>query len=141
MPWWHFALLGAAGGIIVEVLEISRWVLTWQAARRGKDGHLKRRPVKLGVYVDFPAHSIVLPVRAALGAVAAIVFGLTHQVTGPYGALAFGCAAPVLLSRIGLISQVNNAIDPPPGLPKPSTDRFFSATSEVTAPAEEGSGS
>jgi hypothetical protein len=55
----------------------------------------------------------MLPARAALGAVAAVLFGLTDQVTGPYGALAFGCAAPVLLSRLGLIPQIAKAIDTP----------------------------
>ena len=113
MPWWEFALLGAGGGVIVEVLSVFRWVATWQDARRGKQGVLRRSLPKLGSYVDFPAHAIMLPARAGLGAVAAVLFGLTGQVTGPYGALAFGCAAPVLLARVGLIPQVSKAVDSP----------------------------
>jgi hypothetical protein len=113
MPWWEFALLGAGGGVIIEALAVFRWVSAWQDARRGKDGVLRLRPPKLGRYVDVPAHAIMLPVRAGLGAVAAVLFGLTGQVTGPYGALAFGCAAPVLLARVGLITRVSRAIDTP----------------------------
>jgi hypothetical protein len=113
LPWWEFALLGAGGGIVVEALALFRWVAAWQDARRGSYGALHRTLPKLGRYVDFPAHAIMLPARAALGAVAAVLFGLTGQVTGPYGALAFGCAAPVLLARVGLIPQVSKAVDIP----------------------------
>jgi hypothetical protein len=115
MPWWQFALLGAGGGTIVEVVTVFRWVAVWQHARRGADGTLRRKPPPLQRYVDLPAHAIMLPARAALGAVAAVVFGLTGQVTGPYGALAFGCAAPVLLSRLGMIPQISKAINAPSG--------------------------
>jgi hypothetical protein len=113
MPWWKFALLGAGGGVVVEALAVFRWVAAWQDARRGNNGALRRALPKLGRYVDFPAHAVMLPARAALGAVAAVLFGLTGQVTGPYGALAFGCAAPVLLARVGLIPQVSKAVDIP----------------------------
>jgi len=112
--WWEFGLLGAGGGMIVEVLAIFRWVAVWQDARRDKDGLLLPTPPKLAKYVDIPAHALMLPARMVLGAVAAILFGLTGQVTGPYGALAFGCAAPVLLSRLGLIPQVSKAVDGTP---------------------------
>lgn len=113
MPWWQFAVLGAAGGMIVETVAIFRWAATWQGARRGVNGKLRRKPPPLGEYVDIPAHAIMLPSRAALGAVAAVLFGLTGQVTGPYGALAFGCAAPVLLSRLGSIPEIRKAVDNP----------------------------
>jgi hypothetical protein len=114
MSWWQFALLGAGGGVIVEVLSVFRWVRAWQDSRRGPDGSLEEKPSRLSRYLDIPAHAIMLPARAALGAVAAVVFGLTHQVTGPYGALAFGCVAPVVLARVGLIPQVADAINSEP---------------------------
>ena len=103
MPWWQFTLLGASGGVIVEVLAVFRCVAVWQGARRNRDGTLKRTPPKPGRYVDVAAHAIMLPARAALGAAAATLFGMTGQVTGTYGAVAFGCAAPVLLAQLGLI--------------------------------------
>lgn len=137
MPWWHFALLGAAGGVIVEVLEIFRWVKAWQDNRRSSDGTVQDKPPELTRYLDIPAHCIMLPARASLGAVAAIVFGLTGQVTGPYGALAFGCVAPVVLARVGLIPQVANAINAAPGPPEPPTDAVVGLPAQ--APVEEGS--
>jgi hypothetical protein len=128
MSWWEFALLGAGGGVIVEVLAVFRWVAAWQDARRGSSGALRRKLPKLREYVDFPAHGIMLPARAGLGAVAAVLFGLTGQVTGPYGALAFGCAAPVLLARVGLIPQVSKAVDAPTNSVKPTAKGASSAT-------------
>ena len=136
MPWWQFALLGTSGGVIVEVLAVFRCVAVWQEARRNRDGTLKRTPPKLGRYVDVPAHAIMLPSRAALGAVAATLFGMTGQVTGPYGAVAFGCAAPVLLAQLGLIPQVERAVNKDhPSARKPKTDQLAAVTADV--PAEE----
>jgi hypothetical protein len=100
MQWWQFALLGAAGGVIIEALEIFRGLSQWQRARRDRNGRLKRLPAKLGQFVDGPAHAYMLPARAVLGAGAAVLFGMTGQVTGAYGVVAFGCAAPVLLTQL-----------------------------------------
>jgi hypothetical protein len=111
MPWWQFALLGTGGGLIVEVLAIFRCVAAWQEAHRNLGGTLKNTPPKLGRYVDVPAYAIMLPARAVLGAAAATLFGTTGQVTGIYGAVAFGCAAPVLLAQLGLIPQVERALN------------------------------
>lgn len=136
MPWWQFALLGTSGGVIVEVLAVFRCAAEWQGARRNRDGTLKRIPPKLGRYVDVPAHAIMLPARAALGAAAAILFGMTGQVTGPYGAVAFGCAAPVLLAQLGLIPQVERAVNRDYlRARKPKTDQLAAVTADV--PAEE----
>jgi hypothetical protein len=138
MPWWHFALLGAAGGVIVEVLGIFRWVKAWQDSRRCSDGTIQDKPPKLARYLDIPAHCIMLPARAALRAAAAIVFGLTGQVTGPYGALAFGCVAPLMLARVGMIPQVANAINAAPN-PRSSRPADVVAGLPGQAPLEEGS--
>ncbi len=136
MPWWQFALLGTSGGAIVEVLAVFRCVAIWQGARRNRDGTLKRIPPELRRYVDVPAHAIMLPTRAALGAVAAALFGMTGQVTGPYGAVAFGCAAPVLLAQLGLIPQVERAVNNDhPSARKPKADQLAVVTADV--PAEE----
>ena len=110
MPWWQFALLGGAGGAIVELLAGFRCIALWQDARRVDGGALKSRPPKLSRYLDIQAHLIMLPLRTVLGSVAAVLFGLTGQVTGPYGVVAFGCAAPVLLAQLGSIQQVENLV-------------------------------
>ena len=136
MPWWQFTLLGTSGGVIVEVLAVFRSVTAWQEARRNHDGTLKRIPPKLGRYIDAPAHAIMLPARAALGAAAATLFGMTGQVTGPYGAVAFGCAAPVLLAQLGLIPQVERAVNRDySSAQKPITDQLPAVTADV--PTEE----
>lgn len=131
MPWWQFALLGAAGGVIVEVLTVFRWVRAWENSRRRPDGTVQDKPPKLTRYLDIPAHAIMLPARAGLGAVASVVFGLTGQVTGPYGALAFGCVAPVVLARLGLVPQIANAINAAPESPEPSADGPASPPAEA----------
>lgn len=63
MQWWQYALLGAAGGVIIEALEIFHGMTQWQQARRDRHGRLKRLPAKLGRFVDFPAHARMLPAR------------------------------------------------------------------------------
>jgi hypothetical protein len=135
MPWWQFALLGTGGGAIVEVLAVFRCVAAWQEARRNRDGTLKRTPPELRRYVDVPAHAIMLPTRAALGATAATLCGITGQVTGPYGAVAFGCAAPVLLAQLGSVPQVERAVKGIPSTRKPKTNPPATATADV--PPEE----
>jgi hypothetical protein len=57
VEWWQFALLGAAGGLLVEVLAIFRWGAAWQQARRTKTGRRQAKPPKLRAYVDVPAHA------------------------------------------------------------------------------------
>lgn len=111
MPWWQFALLGACGGAIVEILAVFRCVAAWQDARRNRDGTIKPVPLGLRRYVDVPAHAIMLPARMALGTAATVLCGVTGQVTGPYGAVAIGCAAPVLLAQLGSIPQIAKAVN------------------------------
>jgi hypothetical protein len=113
MAWWQFALLGAGGGVIVETMAIFRAISVWQDAHRNRVGIVKRVPPRLGHYIDVPAHAIMLPARALLGMAAAVLFGVTGQVVGPYGAVAIGVAAPVLLARLGSIQQISEAVNGP----------------------------
>jgi hypothetical protein len=122
MPWWEYALLGMGGGAIVEVLAFFRCVTVWQQARQNRDGTLKRTPPDLRRYVDISAHLIMLPCRALLGAVAAVLFGTTGQVTGLYGAVAFGCAAPVMLAQLGLLPHIDKVVRGVPAPRKPKAD-------------------
>jgi hypothetical protein len=142
MPWWQFALLGAGGGAIVEVLAAFRCVAAWQDARRDRNGTIKHVPPKLRRYVDIPAHAIMLPARVALGTAAAVLFGVTGQVTGPYGAVAIGCAAPVLLAQLGSVPQIAKVVNGGSGARKQIDARFAAYGAEVpaeaTVPAREG---
>ncbi len=119
MLWWQYALLGTAGGTLVEALEVFRWTAAWQDARRTRNGALKRNPPTWRTFVDLPAHAFMLPARAALGAVAATLFGITGQVTGAYGAVAFGCAAPLILAQLGTIPQIAKTVSDVPAVRKP----------------------
>lgn len=134
MLWWQFALLGTIGGALVEVLEVFRWTAVWQEARRNRGGMLKLSPPKWRAYVDLPAHAFMLPARAALGAGAVTLFGATGQVTGAYGAVAFGCAAPVLLTQLGSIPQIAKAVSDIPAVPKPQAGDLAAMT--TAAPGE-----
>jgi hypothetical protein len=143
MPWWQFALLGAGGGAIVEVLAIFGCVARWQDARREPNGTIKRDGQELGKYIDVPAHAIMLPVRVVLGAAAAILCGVTGQVTGPYGAVAIGCTAPVLLKQLGSIPQVEKAVSAASEIRKQVEVQCAPAgtetPAEATVPAGDGS--
>jgi hypothetical protein len=142
MPWWQFALLGADGGAIVEVLAVFRCVAAWQDARRNRDDTIKLVPPVLRRYVDVPAHAIMLPARVVLGAAAAVLCGVTGQVTGPYGAVAIGCAAPVLLAQLGSIPQVEKAVNGASAARKQAVAQRAAVGAEVPAeaavPAGEG---
>ena len=142
MPWWQFALLGAGGGAIVEVLAVFRCVAVWQDARRNRDGTIKLVPPGLRRYVDVPAHAIMLPARVVLGIAAAVLFGVTGQVTGPYGAVAIGCAAPVLLAQLGSIPQIAKAVNGASEARKQAVAQCAAVGAEVPAavavPAGEG---
>lgn len=119
MQWWQFALLGALGGAVVEILALFRDMAAWQDKRRNEDGTVRPAVPRLREYVDIPPHVWLLALRAGLGAGAAVLFGTTGQVAGPYGAFAFGCAAPILLAQLGTIPQVSNAVSGAQATTKP----------------------
>jgi hypothetical protein len=108
--WWQFALLGAGGGALVEVLTIFKWLAVWQSARRTQAGRLKERPPALRFYIDLPVHGWIVVARSALGAAIAVLFGVSGQITGPYVVVALGFAAPSVLAQFGTIPQVAAAI-------------------------------
>lgn len=120
MPWWQFALLGALGGAVVEILAFFHDIAAWRDKRRNGDGKVSPAPPQLSEYVDILPFVLLLPLRAGLGAGAAVLFGTTGQVTGAYGAFAFGCAAPILLAQLGVIPQVSNAVSGAQATVKPA---------------------
>lgn len=111
MVVWQFALLGAAGGALVEVLSLLRWIVEWANDRRKIDGRLKKksRP-RWRTYIDLPVHAWLLAIRIPLGAVTAWLFAQGEQISGAYAAVAFGFAAPAVLAQFGSIPMVTDAI-------------------------------
>ena len=110
MRWWQFALLGAGGGALVEVLSLFKWFTVWQGARRSVSGAVRHDPPRLQRYVDIPAHSWMLVLRATLGAVSAAIFAAGGQLKGAYVAVALGFCGPALLERLGELPQISSMI-------------------------------
>jgi hypothetical protein len=106
MAWWQFAVLGGAGGAVVEALAVLKWVTVWVADRRLPTGSLKAKPPGWRRSVDVPALAWLLPIRAALGVGSALLFGATGQIDGAYAAIACGFAAPAMLAQLGSVPQI-----------------------------------
>jgi hypothetical protein len=86
---WQYALLGALGGFLVEAVE-------FRAAIREAKGWpwlLEDEPGPAPMAV-----SIVLRLAASAGL--AFAAGIGGQVAGPFGALAVGIAAPLVIEKM-----------------------------------------
>jgi hypothetical protein len=89
MSAWIAALWGALGGFAVECLQFYtaiRRTGRWPWTRKGEPGPL---PLVVSVVI-----------RLALGAILAGAADASGQVSGPFGALAIGIAAPLLVEQI-----------------------------------------
>ncbi|MGB9999632.1 hypothetical protein ACPMJQ_34630 [Streptomyces pseudogriseolus] len=98
MDLWQQALLGAGGGLLVELVDFYNRVAAWRQARRAQASdvsHLFRD------YFDVGPDFAVALTRAVLGAAAAAAFGAGKQAEGVAGLLAIGACAPVLLAQLG----------------------------------------
>jgi hypothetical protein len=104
VSWWQYAILGAVGGALVEALSLLNSVTAWQNGRRAATGELKTTLPGWKIYVDMPVQAWLLLIRAPLGAAAALLFGLTGQISGAYAAVALGFAAPAVLAQLGSIA-------------------------------------
>lgn len=121
MTWWQFALLGAGGGLLVEVLALLQPVRAWQRSRLTPQGRVRRQRARLGTYVDLPAALCVGLLRALLGGAASGVFGASGQITGVYVAVALGLLAPTALASLGNIQQVAATVSGVPVAADPPT--------------------
>ncbi|MGW7824995.1 hypothetical protein ACWGLF_44895 [Streptomyces puniciscabiei] len=106
-------LLGAAGGLLRGLLDAYAGFSLWHAARRrhrqGATGPDAEVPV-FRDYVDPLADSVAAVVHSALGAGAAVLFGTTGQISGAYAALVVGMSAPLLLTQVGRVQSVSDAV-------------------------------
>lgn len=110
MQWWAFALLGAGGGALVEVLSVFNSIALWQGARRTPAGRVRARPPALRMYLDVPAHAWMFLFRTLLGAVAAFAFGVGGSISGMAPAVALGFSAPSFLAQLGSIPRLAQAL-------------------------------
>ena len=140
MHWWQFALLGAGGGAIVEVLALFKWFTVWQGARRSASGLVRADRPGLTRYVDVPAHAGMLVLRSLLGAVSAAIFAAGDQIKGAYVAVALGFCGPALLQRLGEIPHVASIVTGDPHVPERSQDAKAPEGQQPDIPlAEKGS--
>jgi len=109
MAWWQYSILGAAGGVLVEALALFNSVTIWQKSRRTPTGKLKAARLSWKAYVDVLSHAWLIPIRALLGAAAAVLLWSTGQISGAYAAVAFGFAAPTILAQLGSVTAVAHA--------------------------------
>jgi len=86
---WQYAMWGFFGGFAVEGLEFS-------GAIRRSGGWPWRQPGEPG---PLPFGTSVL-IRMIVGAGLAIAAGTTNQISGPFGAVAVGVAAPLLIEQL-----------------------------------------
>lgn len=106
-----YALMGLLGGFLVEAVE-------WQAAiRRTRDfpwraeGEPALAPMLLAVLL-----------RLAAGAGLAFAAGTDHQVNGPFGALAVGIAAPLIVEKLASQVPVGTPVSPQKSSPPAASE-------------------
>jgi hypothetical protein len=98
MDWTTAALLGMAGGGIVEVVAVWGNLAAWQKDRHAARRRGRRLP-PVTRYVDPAADTLVALTRLALGAAAAAI--LHPQISGALTAIAVGASGPALLAQLG----------------------------------------
>lgn len=106
-------LLGAAGGALRGLLDVYSRFLDWQADRRANrqlpTGQESEAP-RFQEYFDPVADPIAAVVHSAMGAGAAVLLGTTGQVSGAYAAVVVGISAPVILTQLGRVQSVGDAV-------------------------------
>ncbi|MFC8565262.1 hypothetical protein ACFUIW_05770 [Streptomyces sp. NPDC057245] len=116
MNLWQQVLLGASGGLLVELVDFYKRVTAWRQARQvqpSDDSHRFRS------YFDVGPDFAVALTRALLGAAAAAAFGAGEQAEGVAGLLAVGACAPVLLAQLGQTPAVLESGTPGTAVPAP----------------------
>jgi hypothetical protein len=117
VDWLAVTLLGACGGAIPSLLDITNSINSWKDGRNWAHRRPGTKPPKLTPnYIDPPADSLSLATRVLLGALAGLAF--RNQIEGVPAALAAGAAAPALLRQLGSLRKPDNA----PQVGQPQTD-------------------
>ncbi|MFJ8595184.1 hypothetical protein [Streptomyces sp. NPDC093598] len=107
-------LLGAAGGALRGLLDVYIRFLDWQTDRRAHrrlpPGQADEPPL-FKTYFDPVGDPVAAVVHSAMGAGAAVLFGTTGQISGAYAAVVVGLSAPVILTQLGRVQSVNDALN------------------------------
>ncbi|KUO01769.1 hypothetical protein [Streptomyces resistomycificus] len=106
-------LLGAAGGALRGLLDVYTRFLDWQTDRRAHRRlplGQQSEPPRFRSYFDPIGDPVAAVVHSAMGAGAAVLLGTTGQISGAYAALVVGISAPVILTQLGRVQSVNDAL-------------------------------
>ena len=115
MDAWLLLLLGAAGGSLRGLVDVYNQTMAWQEARREHRRAVAQEeetgePPRFREYFDLIPDSVAAVVHMGLGAACAVLFGLSGQISGVYAALVVGVSAPTLLTQLGRIQTVGEAV-------------------------------
>lgn len=96
-------------------LDVYTRFVSWQADRRAyrqlnAAGVASGQAPQFQGYFDPSVDIVAAVVHGAMGAGAAVLFGTTGQISGSYAALVVGLSAPMLLTQLGRIQSVNEAV-------------------------------
>lgn len=109
MTGWEYAFWGFFGGFAVDGLEFAgaiRRVGGWPWRQPGEPGPLP--------------YAVSVAIRLVVGAGLAAAAGTTGQISGPFGALAVGVAAPLLIEQLARQIPLTTST---PSLPSTSSDQ------------------
>lgn len=114
MTWLIAALWGLFGGFAVEGLDLytavrryGRW--PWQVKGLGKSA---KEP-------SCPAYVVAEMIRLGIGSGLAWAAFANHQITGPFGAIAVGAAAPYIIGQLTKGVPLTKESEQAELLPKP----------------------
>ncbi|MEU8763699.1 hypothetical protein [Streptomyces sp. NPDC048659] len=134
-------LLGAAGGLLRGALDVYTRFVSWQEDRRAHrqsaaPGTASGEPPRFPAYFDPVVDAVAAVVHGVMGAGAAVLFGTTGQISGGYAALVVGISAPMLLTQLGRVQTVNEAVtgERQPAEPVPEPAAPQAASPVATAP-------
>lgn len=105
--------LGAAGGLLRGLLDVYTQFVSWKGDRRAYRQLPSRQEAEAPRFQDYYdpiADPIAAVVHSAMGAGAAVLFGTTGQINGAYAALVVGMSAPMLLTQLGRVQSVRDAV-------------------------------
>jgi hypothetical protein len=108
-----FLGLGALGGSLRGLVDAYNQTMGWQAARREyrRARPPEDRPVpQFSEFFDPVPDAIATAFHMMLGAAVAATFGTSGQITGAYAAVTVGISAPALLTQLGRVQGVGDAI-------------------------------
>ncbi|MFD5496146.1 hypothetical protein ACFWH4_25425 [Streptomyces sp. NPDC127091] len=132
-------LLGAAGGALRGLLDAYNRFLDWQSDRRAHrqlpTGQENEAP-KFQDYFDPVADPIAAVVHSTMGAGAAVLFGTTGQVSGAYAAIVVGISAPVILTQLGRVQSISDAVNGAPQAGTVAEEGTAGGSPQATLPAQ-----